>query len=263
MDTRLEILDIWVDPVNRAGAVREVERFLDMVDRPRTVFAANPEKNFSVPKDPNLHEAYRRADLLIPDGIGMVVAARILHGKRLSRVPGVEMLDEICRAAVRGGHPVFVYGAREEVNARACEVLQERHPGLAIAGRSHGYAPKEDMDGLVGAINASGARVLFVALGSPMQERWLREHGPRLENVRVCQGIGGSLDVVAGKVRRAPALFRHTGTEWLYRLASEPKRAGRQRVLPMFAARVLAVRLGMIRKKTPPAVAPANPGSMQ
>lgn len=239
MTERLPILTLWVDPVDMEEALVRVTRFVEEGDRPHSVFAVNPEKTFSVPKDPLLHEMFQKADLLVPDGIGVVLAARILHGKQLSRVPGVELMENICALAARRGYRVFLYGAREEVSCRAAEVLAQRFPGLRIAGRSNGYVAPEDMPSLIRRINESRAAILFLALGSPKQERWLATYGARLETVRVVQGIGGTLDTIAGTVKRAPAGWQRVGLEWLYRLLREPRRIRRQRVLPLFAARVL------------------------
>ena len=156
-----------MDPVSREEAIDRVRGFLRNGDRPYSIFASNPEKNFTVPKDPELYECYRQADLLLPDGIGMVKAAQVLYGAELSRVPGSEFIFEICRVAREEGRGVFVYGAKEEVNARSCEVLAERFPGLKIAGRANGYVKDDEMGGLIEKINESGAAVLFVALGRP------------------------------------------------------------------------------------------------
>ena len=243
MEKRLKILNIWVDPVSRPEAIRRVEEFLADGTRVRSIFSANPEKNFSVPRDSVLQEVFQSADMLVPDGIGVVWAAKVLHGVKHARLPGVELLEDICSLAVRGRHPIFVYGAQEEINAIAVEKLQERHPGLIVAGRSHGYVREEEMAELIGRINSSRAEVLFLALGSPRQERWFATHRESLKTVRVCQGIGGSLDVIAGMVRRAPETWRRLDAEWLYRLLSEPGRIRRQKVLPVCAARVLAAKV--------------------
>jgi N-acetylglucosaminyldiphosphoundecaprenol N-acetyl-beta-D-mannosaminyltransferase len=224
-----------VDAVSREEAIERVRGFIRDGGRAHSIFASNPEKNFSVPKDPELYECYRNADLLLPDGIGMVKAAQLLHGAQLSRVPGSEFIFDICRVAQEEGCGVFVYGAKEEVNARSCEVLAERFPGLRISGRANGYVQDADMPGLVEQINASGAAVLFVALGSPKQEKWFAKYKAQLQNVRVVQGIGGTLDTIGGKVKRAPEFWCRHNLEWLYRLFSEPKRIARQRVLPIFA----------------------------
>jgi len=243
---RLKILDIWVDPVAREQAIDRVRRFLEG-NKPCSIFAVNPEKNFSVPRDPALYDVFKQADLLIPDGIGMVLAARLLHGARLSRVPGVEFMKDICNLAAGLNKSVFVYGSREAVNQRAAEKLRIQFPGLTIAGRSDGFVPEAQMPELVGRINDSEADILFLALGSPKQEKWFASHAPDLSHVKVCQGIGGTLDTIAGNVRRAPEIWQRFSAEWLYRLLSEPKRINRQRVLPIFAFRVL---MALVRKNS-------------
>lgn len=235
---RLKILNLWVDPVTMDRALDRVESFVENGSRPHAVFAVNPEKNFSVPDDPALHDIFRDADLLIPDGIGVVLAARLLYGARLKRVPGVELMENICQLSASRGYGIFLYGARESVNARSASILQERYPGLQVVGRSSGYVTEAEMPALIDRINASGARILFLALGSPRQEKWFARHGASLENVRVCQGIGGTLDTIAGTVKRAPVVWCRLNAEWLYRLVKEPRRIGRQRVLPLFAWRV-------------------------
>lgn len=240
---RYSIVNIWVDALGIEQALQEIKAWIESGERVYTVFAANPEKNFSVPKDPLLYEMFAKADLLIPDGIGMVLAARILHKAEISRVPGCELMERICALAAANGYPIYVYGAKETVNAQATETLTAKYPGLHIAGRSNGYVKEEDMETLVKDINASGAQILFLALGSPKQEQWIAAHADKLNTVRVCQGIGGTLDVITGKVKRAPEFFCKTGLEWFYRLLAEPKRWKRQMVLPLFAWRVVVQRL--------------------
>lgn len=245
LNNRLPILDIWVDPVSREEALQRVRTFLESGDRPHAIFASNPEKNFSVPADPELYQCYRQADLLLPDGIGVVLAAGLLHGVRLQRLPGSEFIFDICRLAEAEGHAVFVYGAREEVNSRSVDRLRERFPRLCIAGRANGYVGREEMPQLIERINDSKAAILFLALGSPRQEKWFAAHKEALSTVRVVQGIGGTLDTIAGNVRRAPDFWCRHNLEWFYRLAKEPKRIKRQKVLPVFALLVLKQWLGM------------------
>jgi N-acetylglucosaminyldiphosphoundecaprenol N-acetyl-beta-D-mannosaminyltransferase len=122
----------------------------------------------------------------------------------------------------------------------ATEILRRRYPGLEIAGRSNGYVKEEHMPDLIDQINKSKAEILFLALGSPKQEIWFARNRHSLENVKICQGIGGSLDTIAGNVKRAPAIWRKCSAEWLYRLIKEPKRIKRQRVLPLFVLMVLS-----------------------
>jgi N-acetylglucosaminyldiphosphoundecaprenol N-acetyl-beta-D-mannosaminyltransferase len=246
MKNRLKILDIWVDPVTMDEALEMVKHFIERGDRPHTIFAANPEKNFSVPRDPLLYDAFRTADLLIPDGIGVVSAARLLHGARLSRVPGVELMHAICGISAGKGYRIFIYGAKEEVSRVAYERLQTLYPGVNLVGRANGYVQENEMPGLIERINETKAEILFLALGSPKQEKWLAEHKGSLKTVRVCQGIGGTLDTIAGTVKRAPAIWCRYNAEWLYRLLSDPKRIKRQKVLPLFVALVVREKLRQI-----------------
>ncbi len=136
------------------------------------------------------------------------------------------------------GYRVFIYGAKEEVNKKAVERLKEMFPGINIVGRSNGYVSEADMQNLIKQINESKAQVLFVALGSPKQEKWIAEYLPKL-NVNICQGIGGTLDTIAGTVKRAPLFFRKTGTEWIYRLIKQPKRIKRHVVIWVFIFKII------------------------
>ena len=183
--------------------------------------------------DSFLLEQLRGAGLLIPDGIGVVFAARLLRLGRMRRVPGSELMPAICERASRKGYRIFLFGGSPDVNRWTGEVLRARYPGLRIVGQQHGYLKEEEMAGLVERINASGAEILFVALGSPKQEIWMARYLPQL-SVKVCQGVGGTFDVLSGRVKRAPLFFRKMHLEWFYRLASQPKRLIRQTALPKF-----------------------------
>jgi N-acetylglucosaminyldiphosphoundecaprenol N-acetyl-beta-D-mannosaminyltransferase len=252
MTDRLKILDIWVDPLSREEAIQRVGSFLTEGNRPHVIFASNPEKNFSVPTDPELYKTYGDADILLPDGIGMVYAARLLHGKTFPRIPGSEFIFDICRLAARVGYSVFIYGAKEEVSSGAVKILELRFPGLRIVGRANGYV--KDMVALVQQINDSGAEILFIALGSPRQERWFARHRNALKTVKVVQCIGGTLDTITGHVKRAPEIWCRCNLEWLYRLLDDPRRIKRQKMLPIFAALVLKEKMKrVLRIKSPSA----------
>jgi N-acetylglucosaminyldiphosphoundecaprenol N-acetyl-beta-D-mannosaminyltransferase len=220
-----------------------VRDFLDSGKRPHAIFASNPEKNFSVPKDPELFSVFKNADILLPDGIGMVLAARILHGSRFPRIPGSEFFFDICDIAARQGYGVFVYGASEEVNSASVEIIQKRFPNLRIVGRANGFVADKEMPALVERINESKADILFLALGSPRQEKWFVRHKDSLKYVRICQGVGGTLDTIGGTVKRAPEVWCNLGLEWLYRLLSQPSRIKRQKLLPIFALKVMMSRI--------------------
>jgi N-acetylglucosaminyldiphosphoundecaprenol N-acetyl-beta-D-mannosaminyltransferase len=202
-------------------------------DRPATIVAVNPEKVMKARRDPSLRRFLWNSGLLIPDGIGVVYAVRLLAKERIERVPGSELMPAICASAARHGYTVFLFGADEAVNRRTAEVLAQTYPGLQIVGRHHGFVDDTGMVRVIGQINACRPDILFVALGSPKQELWLETYLPQL-HVKVCQGVGGTFDVIAGKVKRAPRFFRRHNLEWFYRLIKEPRRAMRQAVLPGF-----------------------------
>ncbi len=239
MIDRLKILNIWVDAVNRQTAKENVSRIIKFGNRPHSVFASNPEKNFSVPKNPQLLNTFKDADLLLPDGAGIVWAARLLFGARLERVPGSEFIFDICKLAAKYRCGIFIYGAREKTNKKAADTLKKKIPGLIVAGRSNGYVRQSEMLHLLDRINKSRAKILFLALGSPKQENWFAKYHHELRYIRVCQCIGGTLDTLAGNVKRAPEIWRKFSLEWLYRLISQPHRIRRQKVLPVFVFFVL------------------------
>lgn len=239
---RIELLGVPVDCVTMAQAVDFVEDRVASGSECAAVVAVNPEKIMRARVDPALLENLRRAALLIPDGIGAVWGARLLADAEIGRVPGAELMPAICARAATKGFSVFLFGAQEEVNAKAAEVLPVRYPGLRIAGRRNGYVDADSMPSVVDEINRSGADVLFIALGSPKQEEWIDRYIGSLR-VKAVQGVGGTFDVLAGRVQRAPALFRRLNLEWFYRLLREPKRLWRQRVLLFFALAIIAERL--------------------
>jgi N-acetylglucosaminyldiphosphoundecaprenol N-acetyl-beta-D-mannosaminyltransferase len=241
MAERLAVLDVPVDAVaGVSDGVAEVEAIIRRSPPAcQSILAVNPEKVMAARKNPALMKALRHAALLIPDGIGVVLAARMAGYRRVRRVPGIELMEAICIRAAEQGWPVFLLGARPDVNERAARALQQRFPRLVIAGRRDGFFKDEDNAAVVAQINRSGAVVVFVALGSPKQELWMERSRTLLE-VGVCQGVGGSFDVFAGEVKRAPALFRRLNLEWFFRLVRHPSRLHRQSALPRFAGSLAA-----------------------
>lgn len=206
-----------------------------------TLIAINPEKILTAQKNETLKRLIEEATYRIPDGIGVLIASRLKGGAITERIPGIEMFEELVKLADENRYPVFLYGAKEEIVKTAAGKLQERYPGLLIAGSLNGY--QQDEEAVVREIRASGAKMLFIAKGSPRQELWIEEHMASLPDVLVFQGVGGSFDVLAGKVKRAPQSFQRLGLEWLYRLLQEPSRIKRQLLLPVFLLRVMVERV--------------------
>jgi N-acetylglucosaminyldiphosphoundecaprenol N-acetyl-beta-D-mannosaminyltransferase len=224
MDTieRVDILGSPVDVVTMPAAIKTVETML-AGRRTSVIVAMNPRKVMRVRTDPWMRNFLWQAALVLPDGIGVVKAARWFHGKRLERVTGIDMMLALCEYATRDHHPIFIFGAKEDVNADAVDVLRKKYPGIPIVGRHNGYVADSETAGLVAEINRSGAEILFVAQGSPRQEQFIAQYVNQL-NVKICQGIGGSLDVISGRIHRAPACVQRAGLESLYRLSRDPRR---------------------------------------
>lgn len=243
---RVRVLDVPVDVVDMADALAYVEGLIQGPSVGNYVLAVNPEKVYVLKKDAFLKDMFEKAALLLPDGIGVVMAVRLLFGKKIERVPGADLMLNICNMSSAKGYKAFIYGSKEEVNLKAVEKLRKQYPGIQIVGRSSGYVKDEDMEGLLKAINHSGADILFIALGSPKQEKWIQTYLQSLD-IKVCQGIGGTLDTITGNVKRAPLFFQKMGLEWFYRLVKEPERLGRQMVLPIFVLQVLKERIGLHR----------------
>jgi len=250
---RIRILGVPLDAVDMAQALDYVDHLI-ATGQQGAVIAVNPEKVMKAREDPWLLEQLRSAALLVPDGIGVVWAARLLGLARLERVAGSDLMPNLCALAARRGYGVFLYGARPEVNAGARQVLEARYPGLRVVGNRDGYVPEQEMSALVEEINRSRADLLFVALGSPRQEAWMATQLPKLD-VKICQGVGGTLDVLTGHVPRAPKAWQAVNLEWAYRLLREPRRLLRQTALPKFAWAVLAAKTGSNARQngSPPA----------
>ena len=176
------------------------------------------------------------AELIIPDGSGVILASKIL-GTPLSKgkVAGIELAERTLALAAERRYKVFFLGGKPGVADDAAKKMTEKYPSLNIVGTNDGYFKKtgEESDAVVAKVNESGAQILFVCLGVPAQEIWMRENKEKL-NVKVMAGLGGSLDVFAGNVKRAPKIFIKLGLEWFYRLIKEPSRIGRMMKLPKF-----------------------------
>jgi N-acetylglucosaminyldiphosphoundecaprenol N-acetyl-beta-D-mannosaminyltransferase len=238
---RIDILGVPVDCVTMNDAVKSAATMLGG-SRPQSILAVNPEKVMRAQREPRLLGQLQRAGLLIPDGIGVVMAVRLLRLGSMERVPGSELMPQLCALAAKTGHRVFLFGGSPEVNDRTVSVLRQQYPGLTIAGSQHGYLKDEEMPSLIARINGVKTDLLFVALGSPKQELWIDRYLPKL-SVKVCQGVGGTFDVIAGKVKRAPAAFREHHIEWFYRLVTNPRRLHRQTALPRFVFQVFKQRV--------------------
>ncbi|WP_406944968.1 WecB/TagA/CpsF family glycosyltransferase [Halobacillus sp. SY10] len=199
------------------------------------IVAINPEKILQAQKDADLMRLLNKATYQIPDGVGVLLASKLNRGNISQRVTGIDMLLTLCEQAADHDKSVFLYGAKPGVADKAKDSLKEKYPNLKIAGVIDGY--EKDENRIIQTINETQPDILFVALGSPKQEYWILDHMKDL-NVKIFQGVGGSFDVISGRVKRAPDIFQRFGLEWLYRLVTEPWRIKRQIKLPSFLFKV-------------------------
>lgn len=217
--------------------------------------ALNVAKLVNARRDPDLDRDIRSTDIVGIDGMGIAWAIGMFTRHTPARVAGIDLFEGLMAVSAREGFRPYLLGATSEVLEAATLNLQRRYPGLELAGHHHGYFGAEDEEGLCRMIAESGADGLFVAMPTPRKERFMLRNRERL-GIPFVMGIGGTLDVIAGEVRRAPRLVQRAGLEWFYRLAQEPRRlAGRYvKTNAVFAGLILRevgmrmrARLGIVR----------------
>ena len=231
---RINVLGVGFDNLTLEEAV---EAGMDLVRSPGAhyVVTPNPEIVEVCREDPAVMEIVNHADLVLPDGIGVVKGAAMLGTPLKGRVPGFEFASGLLGKLAKEGRSVYLLGAKPGVAELAGKRLTGQYPGLKIAGTHDGYF-KEDAP-VVEAIRESGADVVLVCLGAPKQEKWMAKNGADTGAHLLC-GLGGSLDVFAGVVERAPKFWCDHGLERFYRLLKEPRRIGRMMKLPLFLVHV-------------------------
>ncbi|MDQ3849453.1 MAG: WecB/TagA/CpsF family glycosyltransferase [Actinomycetota bacterium] len=211
--------------IDRLGMDETVSSCRELIESRRfsQQVSINAAKVVSLYEDPRLRAIVRRCALVNADGQSIVWASRLLRDPVPTRVAGIDLMERLLELAAREQYPVFILGARREVLARAVAVLRGRYPALPVAGYRDGYFSDGENAAVCDEIRASGARILFVAMGSPTKEYWIDDHRDRL-GVNLAMGVGGAIDVVAGVTRRAPLLLQRMGLEWTARVWQEPSR---------------------------------------
>lgn len=239
---RVDVLGVAFDDVTLEEAV---DRALVLLgeDGPHLVATPNPEIVQRANADPEFAQILASADLVLPDGVGVIYAAKILGRPLKGRVPGIDFASALMGRMAQSGKRLYLLGAAPGVAEKAAANLTAAYPGLVVCGTHDGYF-KEDGP-VAEAVRQARADVVFVCLGAPKQEKWISANGAAA-GARLYIGLGGSLDVFAGDVERAPERFQKLGLEWLYRLMKQPSRIGRMAKLPLFLGSAAGARL---RKK--------------
>lgn len=236
-EMRAEVLGLPVDPVSLDEALRRVGAHLSN-RQPLRVVTLNAEMAMQAQADPELFGIIREAGLVIPDGSGVVWALR-RQGRRVAKLAGVDFVRHLARLCAAGGHRLYLLGAAPGVAEAAATALTRHAPGLIVAGARDGFWKPEEEAAVLEAIREARPDVILVALGVPRQEKWIARHQEAL-GVPVAMGVGGSFDVFAERVQRAPVWMQRLHLEWLFRLYQEPWRWRRMAgTLPRFAWLVL------------------------
>ncbi|MBP1737512.1 MAG: N-acetylmannosaminyltransferase [Oscillospiraceae bacterium] len=236
---KTELLGVMFDDITLHEAV---EAAMGIIAQGGFHYAVTPNAEFVqlAQRDPAFRTLLNGADLVLPDGIGVVYAAKILGRPIKGRVPGVDFAASLMAEMAKQGNRLFLLGAKPGVAEKAAGRLAAEYRGLQIAGLNDGYF--SDSGVVADKIKDSGADVVFVCLGAPKQEQFMKEYGART-GASLLVGLGGSLDVFAGEVQRAPQGWQNMGCEWLYRLLKQPSRIGRMAKLPLFLVSAVKERI--------------------
>lgn len=238
---RVNVLGVGIDNLTLSEAV---DKALSLISEHRCAYMVtpNPEIVMAAWDDPKVSKAIENADLVIPDGVGVMQAARILGTPLREHMPGIDAATEIIKRLASRGGSVFLYGARPGVAEEAAERMKQRFPGLVICGTNDGYG--NDDGAVVSKINAAKPDFVMVCLGVPKQELWMAKHAAKLD-AGLMAGLGGTIDVFSGQVKRAPLIWQRLKLEWLYRCFEEPKRFRKIKRIPQFIIKAWRKRLGI------------------
>lgn len=235
--SKVRILRMPIDVLTMDDCMERIGEFVQ-AGSPHLVVTADSSGIVQAQTDPALAELYETADLVTPDSSGVVWAMRRAGSPVPARVSGVDIVDNVCRVSSDRGWRIYFLGAAPGIAELAAERMRLRHPGCNIVGARHGYFPQESDDVVAAEIAETKPDILFVAMGIPRQEKFIRATQDVI-GAKVAMGVGGSFDVFSGKVRRAPVILQKLKMEWLWRLAQNPKKIGKVMLLPRFVLMVL------------------------
>lgn len=245
---KVGILGVGIHDCDEEGAVRAIERFLE--ERPARlhhVVTVNPEFIMEARHNRPFRELLNSADLATPDGVGIVLAARLLGDRVRGRATGVGLVHRLAELSARGGYTLFLLGAAPGVAGEAAAALARRYPGVRVAGTYAGSPHEHDLPEILARLEAAQPDALLVAYGAPRQDLWIREHREALPgSVKLAMGVGGVFDYLSGRVPLAPGPMRRIGLEWLYRLYKQPWRWRRILRVFVFGALVAVEALGKL-----------------
>lgn len=237
---RVNFLGLNIDPLTMKETLAEISKIIES----RTItqhVVVNVAKLIYAQSDKKLLDIINSCGLINVDGAGIVLGARLLGINIPERVAGIDLMEELINYSSKKNYSVYFFGAEEHIVKKVVEVYTQKYPDLIIAGYRNGYYTEEEEQTIADQIRGSKADILFVAMGSPQKELFLNAHLNNMD-IPFVMGVGGSFDVVAGKVSRAPKIIQKAGFEWLYRVYQEPKRLWKRYLMTNTAYLLLLIK---------------------
>lgn len=237
---KIDILGVKIDNFKMNEATEKVIQYM-YTDNKHEIYTPNPEIVMIANENKELMNILNNADLVVPDGIGIIIAAKILKKNIPERVAGYDLVQNVFQAMKDTDKTVYFLGGAKNVAIEAAEKMKEYHKGLKIVGIHDGYFDEKEEKRIIEEINKLSPDLLLVGLGVPKQEKWINNNIHKL-NIKVGIGVGGSFDGMSGRVKRAPIIFQKLCLEWFYRLMRQPTRLIRMLKLPLFLIKVISNR---------------------
>lgn len=249
MNKTVDILGIKFDSIRKSDAEKIISDALDCGSY-MSIFTPNPDIVFHAHRSAELTELLNMAELTVADGIGITLASRMLGTPLPERIAGIDLGEFILSCADSRGFRIFLLGGKPEVAKRAARNISNKYPSLTVCGTHHGYFKKDGKENeeLVERIKRLSPDILFVCFGFPEQELWIAKNHSGIPSLKICAGLGGSIDVWAGDIRRAPRAVQRIGAEWLWRTVLQPRRVKNILRIPNFMMYVMKQKAQQTKK---------------
>lgn len=239
MQDKITILGVTIDNITLIESGEITKQLISKSNKScKIIVAPNTEFIMKAQKDKDFFDILKQAELATPDSVGVTIGAKLQNKEFKERIPGQAYFREIFRVAEKEGWTIYLLGGKDDVPIKTKEKLEKDFPNAKIVGVHEGFFEKDSEEDVIEEINRLKPNILFVAMGAPIQEKWIYKNRNRLQ-VDVAAGQGGTFDYEAGKIKRAPLIFQKLGIEWFWRLIKQPSRIVRMLVLPQYLIKIL------------------------
>lgn len=245
MNKAVEILGIPFSNMTLNETTHFLEKHIEEKSSLFHLITINPEITITAQSDAEFMSIIKEADLITPDGIGIVLASRLKKESISERVTGFDLLQQLLQKGDNSNWSFYFLGTDEETNRNAVQEIENFYPNVTIAGRHHGFFTKDEEAKIIDSIKRTNPDILIVAMGAPYSDKWIYKHKEDLSKVKVVFGVGGSLDVIAGKIKATPQIWKRLNLEWVHRLITVPVAKGqksrwlRQTAIPKFIFQII------------------------